>query len=112
MAETVEETTVPQPKIGPIVKRLKTFASAHGGATAVVEYLGQKGARIVLVGDDGRWGDQVVAGGVEAARTACAEAEIPVRDEWERELVTAVKTDHYEWDYMGGRKTPRGGGSR
>ncbi|WP_035856846.1 hypothetical protein [Cryptosporangium arvum] len=112
MAETVEETTTPQPKIGPIVKRLKSFAGAHGGATAVVEYLGQKGARIVLVGDDGRWGDQVVAGGVDAARAACAEAGVTVRDEWERDLVTGIKTGSYEWDYMGGHRTPRGGGSR
>lgn len=111
MAETVEQTTTPQPKIGPIVKRLKTFAEAHGGATAVVEYLGQKGARIVLVGTDGRWGDQVVAGGVEAAGLACAEAGVPVRDEWDRELVTGITTSHYEWDYMGGRAT-RGGGTR
>ena len=110
MAETVEDTTTPKPRIAAVVKRLKGFAKAHDGATAVVEYLGQKGARIVLVGGDGGWGDQVVAGGVEAATAACAEAEIPVRDEWERDLVTGIKTSRYEWDYMGGRTT-RGGGS-
>jgi len=110
MAETVEQNTTPKPKIGPIVKRLKGFANAHDGATAVVEYLGQKGARIVLVGGDGRWGDQVVAGGIEAAAEACAEAEIPVKDGWERDLVTGIKTDGYEWNYMGGSKA-RGGGS-
>ncbi|MFB9318514.1 hypothetical protein [Cryptosporangium minutisporangium] len=111
MAETVEEQTTPKPKVGPIVKRLRSFAKAHDGATAVVEYIGQKGARIVLVGGDGRWGDQVVAGGVEAATTACAEAEIPVKDEWERDLVTGIKTDSYEWNYMGG-SAARGGGTR
>jgi hypothetical protein len=101
MADTVEKQTTPAPKIGPIVKRLRAFAKEHGGATAVVEQLGQKGARIVLIGGDGRWGDQVVAGGFEAATTACAQAEIPVKDEWERELVTGIKTDHYEWNRMG-----------
>ena len=104
MVETVEENTTPQPKIGPIVKRLKSFSKTHDGATAVVEHLGQKGARIVLVGGDGRWGDQVVAGGVEAATQACAEAEIPVKDEWERERVTGIKTGPAEWKSMGGRR--------
>ena len=103
MAETVEENTTPKPKIAPVVKRLKSFAGAHDGATAVVEYLGQKGARIVLIGGDGRWGDQVVAGGVEAALAACAEAEVLVKDEWERELVTGIKTDDYEWNRMAAR---------
>ncbi|TQS41249.1 hypothetical protein [Cryptosporangium phraense] len=86
-----------------IVKRLQGFASSHGGATAVVEYLGQKGARVVLVGADGAWGDQVVAGGVEAATAACAEAEVTVKDEWDRDLVTGIKTGPPEWKYMGGK---------
>jgi hypothetical protein len=101
MAETSEANTTPQPKIGPIVRRLRGFAGQHGGATAVVEYLGQKGARIVLIGGDGRWGDQVVASGVEAATKACAEAGVEVKDAWERELVTGIKTDDYEWRRMG-----------
>jgi DNA-binding LacI/PurR family transcriptional regulator len=111
MAETVEEQTTPKPKIAAVVKRLRGFAKAHDGATAVVEHLGQKGARIVLVGGDGRWGDQVVAGGVEAANEACAEAGVPVKDEWERELVTGIKTGPSEWNYMGG-SAARGGGTR
>jgi hypothetical protein len=104
MAETVEQNTTPKPKIGPIVKRLKKFSGAHGGATAVVEYLGQKGARIVLIGADGRWGDQVVAGGFAEAKEACAEAGVEVKDEWERELVTGIKTNGYEWGLMGRNK--------
>lgn len=102
MAETVEDTTTRKRTIAAVVKRVKSFANAHDGATAVVEYLGQKGARIVLVGGDGAWGDQVVAGGVEAATRACAEAAVPVRGEWERDLITGIKTSHYEWDSMGG----------
>lgn len=106
MADTMDEQTTPTPKIGPpkigpIVKRLRRFANDHDGATAVVEYLGQKGARIVLIGGDGRWGDQVLAGGVEAATTACAKAGVLVRDEWERDLVTGIRTDGYEWGRMG-----------
>lgn len=100
MVDTAEANTTPKPKTGPIVKRLKRFTGEHGGATAVVEYLGQKGARIVLIGRDGRWGDQVVAAGPEAATAACAEAGIEVKDGWERELVTGIKTDRYEWGRM------------
>ncbi|MFI5954795.1 hypothetical protein [Cryptosporangium sp. NPDC051539] len=98
-AENVEETTAPKP----VVKRLRAFAGAHGGATAVVEHLGRKGARIVLVGDDGAWGDQVVAEGTGPALEACAEAEVPTKDEWERELVTGIRTGPSEWNSMGGR---------
>jgi hypothetical protein len=101
MADTAEEKTTPKPKLGPIVKRLKSFAGAHGGATAVVENLGRKGARIVLIGADGRWGDQVVIAGFEAATAACTEAGVEVKDEWERELVNGIKTNGYEWGLMG-----------
>ena len=101
MADTAEVKTTPEPKLGPIVKRLRRFAGGHGGATAVVENLGRKGARVVLIGADGRWGDQVVVAGFEAAVAACADAGVEVKDEWERELVTGIKTDGYEWGLMG-----------
>lgn len=96
MADTAEAKTTPEPQRGPTVKRLRRFVGDHGGATAVVENLGRKGARIVLIGQDGRWGDQVVAAGAEAATAACVEAGVVVKDEWVRELVTGIKTDSDE----------------
>jgi DNA-binding LacI/PurR family transcriptional regulator len=80
---------------------LKAFATDHGGsATAVVSHLGRRGARIVLVGADGTWGDAVAAD-MEAARSACEAAGVPVAGAWERELAEAVKTSGYEWGLMG-----------
>ena len=49
------------------VGRLRDFMSAHHGpGVAVISYLGRVGARIVVVADDGAFGD-AVASGVEAA---------------------------------------------
>jgi hypothetical protein len=113
-----------------VVKALKRFAAAHGGAEALVEYLGSKGARIVLAGADGGWGDQVVRavrkrpplfGGpkttgdtpaepvpdppagqaIERARAACEAAGITVKDGWEREFAGRMTTTGYEWGRMG-----------
>ncbi|GAA1216866.1 hypothetical protein GCM10009665_03440 [Kitasatospora nipponensis] len=43
-----------------IAKNLTAFARQHGGsADGVVEYVGRVATRIVLVGQDGSWGDQV-----------------------------------------------------
>ena len=46
--------------------------AVHGGATAVIEYVGRRGARIVLVGEDGEWADDFAAG-TDIARAACAD---------------------------------------
>jgi hypothetical protein len=95
------ETTPSTPAPAAAVAAMKAFAAAHGGsATAVVEYLGRSGARIVLVGADGAWGDQVVAD-VAAARAACEAAGVTVADGWGRELSDAVRTSGYEWGLMG-----------
>jgi hypothetical protein len=101
------ETTTPAPPA--TVAALRAFAKDHGGsATAVVSYLGRRGARIVLVGADGTWGDQVVADGVDAAKAACEAAGVAVAGKWERELSEAVKTSGYEWGLMGrGRPAAR-----
>lgn len=70
---------------------LRGFAAKHGGASAVVEYLGRRGARIVLVGDDGTWGDQVVPEGVDAAKAAVEAAGVTLVDGWPRELVEKMR---------------------
>jgi len=83
---------------------LKAFARDHGGsATAVVSYLGRSGARIVLVGADGTWGD-VVADDVESAKAACEAAGVTVAAKWERELTESVRTTVADWRRMGGRR--------
>ena len=64
-----------------LVAGLKSFAAAHGGAKAIIEYVGRRGARIVLVGEDGAWGDQF-APDTDVARQACATAGIVVENSW------------------------------
>jgi hypothetical protein len=67
------------------VKRLRDFVAGHSGGTAVINYLGRPGARIVVVADDGAYGDAVVSG-VVAAAEVCRQAGIPVAEGWDREL--------------------------
>lgn len=72
------------------VKRLREFVAGHGGAgTAVISYLGRVGARIVVIADDGAFGD-AVATSVEAGNQICEQAEIPVADDWNRELSAKI----------------------
>ncbi|HEV2088046.1 MAG TPA: hypothetical protein VGR21_07020 [Cryptosporangiaceae bacterium] len=92
--------TAPPPRV---VARLERFAVAHGGsAMAVVEHLGRPGARIVLVGADGTWGDQVVES-VAEGRAACEAAGVPVADTWERALANGLRTAAGERTAMGRR---------
>ena len=59
MADGSDTTvTLDSPAPGNLVDGLKSFAGDHGGAKAVIEYVGRRGARIVLVGEDGVWSDQ------------------------------------------------------
>lgn len=85
-----------------LVGGLKTFAASHGGATAVIEYVGRKGARIVLVGQDGTWGDQF-ADSTDLARAACEKAGVAVENEWERELTEQMRPSNDLWRSMGRR---------
>src|SRR5262247_3642110 len=78
-------TTEPSASAESLAASIKSFASGHGGAKAVIEYVGRKGARIVLVGEDGTWSDQF-AEGTDIARQACENAGVAVQNEWEREL--------------------------
>jgi hypothetical protein len=85
-----------------LVAGLKSFAAGHGGATAVIEYVGRRGARIVLVGQDGAWGDQF-ADSTDMARAACAKAGVDVENAWERELVEQMRPSNDLWRSMGRR---------
>jgi hypothetical protein len=75
-----------------LVSGLRAFASGHGGATAVIEYAGRRGAKIVLVGSDGAAAEDQYVASTEAARAACERAGISVEHEWERELTEQMST--------------------
>ena len=82
--------------------RLRDFVAAHGDAgTAVITYLGRRGARIVVVADDGAFGDGVVSS-VEAGATVCEQAGIPVADGWDRELSARIQPSPADRQRMAG----------
>ncbi|WBB80139.1 hypothetical protein O7606_01730 [Micromonospora sp. WMMD882] len=100
------EQAAPRPAPDGLVSALKAFADSHGGATAVVEYVGKRGARIVLVGADGVWADQF-AGDTDVARQACAQAGVTVENAWERELMDQMRPSNDLWRSMARRTMAR-----
>jgi hypothetical protein len=92
--------------LGGLVAGLRSFAAGHGGAKAVIEYVGRRGARIVLVGEDGAWGDQF-APDTKAARMACESAGVQVQNEWERELMELMRPSNELWRSMSRRTLAR-----
>jgi hypothetical protein len=97
---TGTESNVTTP--GNLVDGIKTFSTGHGGARAVVEYVGRRGARIVLVGEDGEWADYF-AEGTDIARKACSAAGVRVDNEWERELIEQMRPSNDLWRSMSRR---------
>ncbi|MFI6822477.1 hypothetical protein ACIBJE_16215 [Micromonospora sp. NPDC050187] len=89
-----------------LVSGIKSFAAGHGGATAVIEYVGKRGARIVLVGSDGEWADQF-ADDTDVARQACALAGVAVENAWERELMDQMRPSNDLWRSMARRTMAR-----
>ena len=107
MADGSDTTmTLSRPVPSSLVNDLRSFAGGHGGAKAVIEYVGRRGARIVLVGEDGVWGDQM-AGDTEIARRACAEAGVGIENAWERELTEQMRPSNDLWRSMGRRTLSR-----
>ncbi|GGL83730.1 hypothetical protein GCM10010129_29260 [Streptomyces fumigatiscleroticus] len=88
-------------RVARLAKRIGSFARAHGGAEGQVAYIGQRGARIVLVGEDGGWGD-LVAPSYALARQAAEKAGITVHDAFDGALAAKVRTGPYEWSRMAG----------
>ncbi|MFJ9950596.1 hypothetical protein [Kitasatospora sp. NPDC091207] len=85
-----------------IAKHLTAFARQHGGsADGVVEYVGTVATRIVVVGADGAWGDQV-APSYAVGRRAAELAGVTLHDSFEGELGLRVRTGPYEWKRMAG----------
>ena len=84
-----------------LAKRIDAFSRAHGGAEGQIAYIGQRGARIVLVGADGGWGD-LVAPSREIAVKAVEKSGITVHETFDGEFAAKVKTGPYEWKRMAG----------
>jgi hypothetical protein len=85
-----------------LAKHLRAFADAHGGsAEGQISYLGARGHRLVLVGADGEWGDQV-APGRELLAAAAERAGVTLRDAFDGEMAARVRTGRYEWTRMAG----------
>ncbi|WP_428964641.1 hypothetical protein [Micromonospora fluostatini] len=102
---TAEQGTPGQAPTG-LVAGIRSFAGEHGGAKAVIEYVGKRGARIVLVGTDGAWGDQF-ADDTVVARQACAQAGVDVENAWERELMDQMRPSNDLWRSMARRTMAR-----
>ena len=107
-SNTTLATERPPPPQAPtgLVGGIKAFAASHGGARAVIEYVGRRGARIVLVGTDGAWADQF-AEGTDVARRACEKAGVDVENEWERELIEQMRPSNDLWRSMARRSLAR-----
>lgn len=73
--------------INKTVAELRGFVTKHGNSQAVVAPIGRAGVRIMLVGDDGVLGDEVVRDRDTALAVLARIEEITVTEEWEREMV-------------------------
>ncbi|MEB3367096.1 hypothetical protein [Saccharopolyspora mangrovi] len=83
-----EQSTAPTPKA---LSAAKAFVADHGGsARAVVENIGRAGARVVLIGEDGRLGDVMVTS--PTVGEALVEAvEGLTASEWDADTTAALK---------------------
>ncbi|MGY0023164.1 hypothetical protein [Streptomyces sp. cg35] len=84
-----------------LAKEIGAFAKAHGGAEGQLAYIGERGTRIVLVGEDGGWGD-LVATTYEVAQKAVEKAGITVHEDFDGDFAAKVETGPYEWKRMAG----------
>ncbi|MFD7386830.1 hypothetical protein [Streptomyces anulatus] len=84
-----------------LAREIGAFAKQHGGAEGQLAYIGQAGARIVLVGEDGAWGD-LVAPTYAVAESAAAKSGITMHEEFDGDFALKVRTGPYEWSRMAG----------
>ncbi|MGV9453435.1 hypothetical protein [Streptomyces sp. NPDC003635] len=101
MADTQAVDAKAERRVAKLAKQISAFSKAHGGAEGQVAYIGERGARIVLVGEDGGWGD-LVAPTYQIAEQAVAKAGITVHEEFDGEFAAKVRTGPYEWSRMAG----------
>ncbi|GAA3396928.1 hypothetical protein [Streptomyces roseoviridis] len=88
-------------KAARLAKHIKAFAAEHGGAEGQLAHIGQAGTRIVLVGEDGGWGD-LVAPSYAIAEAAAEKAGLTLHEEFDGEFAAKVVTGPYEWTRMAG----------
>ncbi|WP_328970958.1 hypothetical protein [Streptomyces sp. NBC_00239] len=96
MADTKQERIAAR-----LAKQIGAFAQQHGGAEGQLAYIGQMGTRIVLVGEDGGWGD-LVAPSHAVAQQAAQKAGLTLHEEFDGDFAAKVKTGPYEWKRMAG----------
>ncbi|MFE4591402.1 hypothetical protein [Streptomyces laurentii] len=84
-----------------LAREIKAFSGKHGGAEGQLAHIGQAGTRIVLVGEDGGWGD-LVAPSYAIAQQAAEQAGLTLHEEFDGEFAAKVKTGPYEWTRMAG----------
>ncbi|MEV5172806.1 hypothetical protein AB0L10_17350 [Streptomyces flaveolus] len=101
MADTQQVDARAERKAARLAREISAFSKAHGGAEGQVAHIGERGARIVLVGEDGGWGD-LVAPSTEIARQAMEKAGITVHESFDGEFAGKVRTGPYEWKRMAG----------
>ncbi|TXS51059.1 hypothetical protein [Streptomyces sp. t39] len=109
MADTQVETSAHEPeqdaraarKAAKLAKQIQSFAAAHGGAEGQLAYIGQMGTRIVLVGEDGEWGD-LVAPTHAVAVGAAEKSGITLHESFDGDFAAKVRTGPYEWTRMAG----------
>ncbi|MEU8620799.1 hypothetical protein [Streptomyces sp. NPDC048623] len=102
MADTKQAGTKgAERKAAKLAKEIKAFAGKHGGAEGKLAHIGQAGTRIVLVGEDGGWGD-LVAPTYAIAEKAAEQAGLTLHEEFDGEFAAKVVTGPYEWTRMAG----------
>jgi hypothetical protein len=101
MADTQQVDAKAERKAARLAKHISTFAKAHGGAEGQVAYIGERGARIALVGEDGEWGN-LVAPTFEIAEKAVEKSGITRHEDFDGEFAAKVNTGTYEWKRMAG----------
>ncbi|MFF7974726.1 hypothetical protein [Streptomyces sp. NPDC007905] len=101
MADTQQIDPKAERKAAKLARQISAFSKAHGGAEGQVAYIGERGARIVLVGEDGGWGD-LVAPNTTIAEQAVQKAGITVHESFDGEFAAKVRTGPYEWKRMAG----------
>ncbi len=89
-------------RVARLAKQINAFAASHGGgADGQISYLGRRGARIVLVGENGEWGD-LVAPSRQIAEQAVTRAGITLHEKFDGAMAEKVRTGRYEWSRMAG----------
>ncbi|MEU1125338.1 hypothetical protein ABZ371_17685 [Streptomyces sp. NPDC005899] len=88
-------------KAAKLAREIGAFGKAHGGVEGHLAHLGQMGTRIVLVGEDGAWGD-LVAPSHAVAESAAGKAGLTLHEAFDGEFAAKVRTGPYEWSRMAG----------